>query len=109
LQAVATTIKRLCRSTDVIARFGGDEFAVLVVHPVNAKTVGKSAERIINNLNKPFDIMGHSLQVGGSIGIAYYPDDAVEEQAIYQKADLALYEAKRMGRNTVSFYKVRSN
>ncbi len=104
LQAVASILKQQSRDTDMVARIGGDEFAILVVHPKNRESAGISAQRIIDEIEKPMNIMSCEIQIGISIGIAMCPDDADDEENMIHKADIALYDAKKSGRNTFRFY-----
>ncbi len=104
LKAVADIFTKFSRETDVIARLGGDEFAILVVHPENEDNAGISAQRIINEVKKPMKIMGKSVYVGVSIGIAIYPKDAENLDGLFKKADQALYYAKENGRGDFVFY-----
>jgi len=104
LQAVASIFTKLTRESDVIARIGGDEFAILVVHPENKDNVGATAQRIIDEVKKTITIMGNEIQIGASIGIALYPKDDAEEEALFKKADLALYKSKNQGRGIFTHY-----
>ena len=91
------------RSEDTVARIGGDEFLVVlggIGQPVQAARV---SEKLIRALSQPIEHQGRSLQVGASIGIALYPDDASEVQDLRRTADLAMYEAKRQGRGRWQF------
>ncbi|MCF8479610.1 MAG: diguanylate cyclase [Rhodospirillum sp.] len=99
LQKVAACCVDACRDTDVVARLGGDEFAVLLVHPNERESVEKVAQKILEALQKPMAFQGHSVQVGASIGIAFYPDDGLSDDDLIKKADSALYGAKGSGRN----------
>jgi len=105
LQAVATTFTKHSRETDLVARVGGDEFAILLVHPDDREAVRTIAQRIIDEVNKAMTIMGQEIQIGTSIGIAHFPDDADNEEDLMHRADRALYEAKNSGRNTLCFYR----
>ena len=89
---------------DVIARFGGDEFIVLLPSlpsPVVAHTI---AQRIIDNLTLPIVIQKEEVFVGASIGIALYPNDGETPEALLKNADLAMYHAKSNGKNQLQFY-----
>lgn len=105
LVAVARILQDACREIDVVARFGGDEFAILLVHPVDAEAIEIVANRIIDAINQPISIQGKDIMVGISIGISQYPADSVEPDSLIQKADQALYEAKKTGRNNFTFYR----
>jgi diguanylate cyclase (GGDEF)-like protein len=104
LQTVSERLKECVRDTDVVARLGGDEFAVVAVaagQPVGAVVL---AERIIAALSKPFDLDGHHVVIGGSVGIAFAPSDGLESDTLMRAADLALYRAKGDGRGLCRFF-----
>ncbi|WP_460020439.1 diguanylate cyclase domain-containing protein [Magnetospira thiophila] len=103
LQAVACILTKHSRETDVVARLGGDEFAILMVHPQDRDVVAKSAQRIVDAIREPLNVMGHPIQIGTSLGIALYPGDAEDEESLILQADSALYAAKEAGRNTYRF------
>jgi len=100
LQAAAKRITSCLRQSDTLARFGGDEFIILL----NLLNSLEDAENIASKLNevmsRPFQIEEHRLLVTASIGIATYPDDASTAEALINKSDLAMYSAKQLGRNT---------
>ncbi len=104
LKEVASILTRFSRETDVVARMGGDEFMILVVHPDSEESAGINAQRIIDEIKKPMTIMGSIIQTGASIGISTYPGDAKNHEELQRYADRALYEAKRMGRGVFIFY-----
>jgi len=104
LQKVASILKQTSRETDVVARLGGDEFAIIYVHPAKKEDVSLLAQRIVNAIKKPIQIADQSIQVGASVGIAVYPDDGKDKEKLINKPDLALYEAKRDGRNIFKFH-----
>ncbi|WP_027362305.1 EAL domain-containing protein [Halodesulfovibrio aestuarii] len=117
LRTVAKRIKHSLRSSDAvsryllsdnsnmqIARLGGDEFTVLLTdlqQPDDALTVAK---RIQEELSKPIELNAHKLIVTPSIGISLYPNDGEDDVELLKSADLAMYFAKRNGRNNVQFY-----
>ncbi len=105
LQTIASIFTNNVRDIDLVARFGGDEFAILIVHPDDRESARICAQRIIDEIDKPMNIMGHEIHVGTSIGASLYPDDADNEEDLIQKADIALYEAKKSGRNTFRFFR----
>ena len=99
--------QRLCdavRTTDTVARLGGDEFAVIqarVAQPLNATAL---AVRLVEIMSAPFDIDGHQIIVGTSIGIALSPNDGTEPHQLLKNADMALYRAKADGRGTYRYF-----
>jgi diguanylate cyclase (GGDEF)-like protein len=105
LKEMAQRLKSSLRETDVLARLGGDEFAILqsggAAQRDDAITL---SVRIIDLVAKPFDLDGHKMSVGTSIGIALAPQDGVEPDELLKKADLALYLTKSEGRNGFNFF-----
>ena len=99
LQMVAGKVLDICREIDTVARLGGDEFAVILVEPEDREGVIHAAERIVEALCTPMTVLGHKVQIGTSIGIAFFPDDGEDDETLFRRADLALYEAKEAGRN----------
>lgn len=103
LKQVAGELLKLTRDVDTVARLGGDEFAVLLFEPDSREAVGLVAQRIVETLNQPFEILGQRVKIGGSVGIAFHPSDANDQETLFKCADLALYAAKDAGRNTFRF------
>jgi diguanylate cyclase (GGDEF)-like protein len=95
LQRVARRLLGAVRDGDVVARLGGDEFAVLLTRDPDATVAERVAQRIVERLAEPFDIDGTEVRIGGSVGIALFPDDAREFDPLMRAADAAMYEAKR--------------
>jgi diguanylate cyclase (GGDEF)-like protein len=92
------------RDTDLLARLGADEFALLlrpIERPADAAAIG---ERIIKAMSAPFNIEGQQIQIGASVGIAIAPDDGDSADALMKNADTALYRAKNEGRATFHFF-----
>ncbi|MCG7985559.1 MAG: diguanylate cyclase [Candidatus Thiodiazotropha lotti] len=104
LQNVASILKNSCRETDIVARLGGDEFAILLVHPENGNDAGKCAQRIIDDINNPISIAGNNIKIGISIGISFFPEQSIKQDDLFYKADLALYKAKKSGRNAYCIF-----
>ncbi len=94
LQQVAKRVKGCLRDMDTCARVGGDEFIILLEMIDIPGTVEKIGERLLAELKRPFDINGHQIEIGGSIGVAIYPDDAETVDELTKQADIALYKAK---------------
>jgi len=95
LKAVAVRLKQALRVTDTVARIGGDEFAV-ILYAVNDKSeVGAMAEKISELIKQPFEVDGHQLNIGTSIGIAGFPNDAGSSNDLMHCADMAMYHCKR--------------
>jgi diguanylate cyclase (GGDEF)-like protein/PAS domain S-box-containing protein len=104
LQAVAGRLNALARETDTVARMGGDEFAIVQVALDHAADASTLAERVIKAISEPYEIDGHQVVVGTSVGIAVGPADGVDRDQLLRNADLALYRAKSEGRATFRFF-----
>ena len=98
LKLVAERLRECARETDVVARLGGDEFAVVAVAAEQPRGAIVLAQRIIAALSSPFDLDGHQVVIGASIGIALAPGDSEQGEGLLKAADLALYRAKADGR-----------
>jgi len=97
---VARRLNSSLRDTDVLARFGGDEFAIIQENEKDQREGAiKLALRIIGLIQQPFDLDGHRVSIGTSIGITFAPEHGVDAETLLKKADLALYAAKSGGRN----------
>lgn len=94
LKDVARSLDRSVRETDVVARMGGDEFAVLLTDVRDTAAAGRAAGRIMAKLPVNAQHEGHVVAVGTSMGIAMYPDDGPDLEALLKCADLAMYRAK---------------
>ncbi|MGF1548319.1 MAG: putative bifunctional diguanylate cyclase/phosphodiesterase [Thiotrichales bacterium] len=92
-----------------LARLGGDEFTVLLAEIAQATDAAVVAQRIVEALGKPIELAGHEITVTTSIGIAVYPDDGQDVETLIKNADMAMYFAKREGRNAFQFYNESMN
>ncbi len=99
LRAVADRLATVVRESDSLARVAGDEFTVLLGPSSEPLMPEQVAARLIASLATPIEVQGEPCQIGVSIGIALYPDDAIEADALLRCADQAMYLAKRDGRN----------
>jgi diguanylate cyclase (GGDEF)-like protein/PAS domain S-box-containing protein len=104
LCAASSRLKDLIRDTDVIARLGGDEFAILLTGIEKPEHAGSLAQRIITAIKQPFDLDGHQVVVGTSVGIAVAPSDGGTTEQLLRNADMALYRAKSDGRSTFRYF-----
>jgi diguanylate cyclase (GGDEF)-like protein len=100
LVEVAGRLRTLIRGTDLVARLGGDEFGLVLAQPRNMSAVDTTCARIIKNLNEPIALADRTVVIGASIGVAKASSDRATPHEIYKAADVALYEAKKAGRNT---------
>lgn len=105
LQAVAARLRKALRASDVIARMGGDEFAILLTELSDVADAERLAAKLVDAIGQPCtDLDGHDLQVGTSIGIAVFPRDGVDVGTLCRNADAAMYESKRAGGARFTFY-----
>ncbi|RKZ86237.1 MAG: diguanylate phosphodiesterase, partial [Gammaproteobacteria bacterium] len=104
LQVLAKRLVSVLRTEDTVARFGGDEFVVLLPEVAEISDVKTLANNLLDQIQKPYVLSGHELMVTGSIGISIYPDDAGDADDLIQLADSAMYLAKEQGRNNSQFY-----
>ncbi|UPG84231.1 bifunctional diguanylate cyclase/phosphodiesterase [Luteibacter aegosomatis] len=107
LSAVARRLRSSVRGSDTVARYAGDEFTMILRHIVKRDDVQRIAEKVVQAMEVPLDLGdGSELQVTVSIGIAFFPDDAVEGDMLLHHADEAMYGAKSLGRNNYQVYAV---
>jgi len=104
LVAVAERLRTCLRDCDMVARFGGDEFAVLQLGLAGPHEAGILAERIVTLLSEPYDIDGQQVVIGASAGIALAPADGETSDQLLRNADIALYQAKEDGRRVFRFF-----
>lgn len=109
LRAVAARIKQNIRTQDTVARISGDEFTVLISRVLSNDDVRKVAQGILKTLTAPIKLNGSEYFVSASIGISITPDDGLRVDELMKNADLAMYEAKRHGRNNFQFFSKRLN
>lgn len=104
LQQTATRIKKCLRDIDTAARFGGDEFIIILDDVGQASDAELVAAKLINSISTPFTLSGKSANVSASIGISLYPDDAVDSEKLLHAADSAMFRAKSRGKNNYRLY-----
>ncbi|MER9939392.1 EAL domain-containing protein [Mesorhizobium sp. M0088] len=105
LKSVAERLQRcLHNETDVVARFGGDEFVIIQFNFKGIANAEKLAKRIVETIGKPFRDKSREMHVGISLGIAVFPDDGEDADTLLRNADTALYRAKSEGRNQYRFF-----
>jgi diguanylate cyclase (GGDEF)-like protein len=100
LQEAAQRMRSVVRAIDTVARLGGDEFAMILPFLEETGTAEELSMRVIASFGRSFEICGVKCELGISIGIALFPQDASSAEELIRSADAALYEAKRAGRNT---------
>ncbi len=95
----------LCtKKSDTLARMGGDEFVIILPKIEQNHFIQSVADRIMHEFSKPFFIQGHEHYVTASIGVAKYPEHSTDPQVLLRNADLAMYQAKILGRNQCQFF-----
>ena len=105
LKGVAERLRACVRgSADVVAQFGGDEFAILQTDLREPSDAEALAMRVIEAIGKPHYVDGNQISVGASVGIAMAPNDGLDSEHLLRVADLALYRAKQEGRNAYQFF-----
>jgi diguanylate cyclase (GGDEF)-like protein/PAS domain S-box-containing protein len=105
LQALASRMSGRLREDDTLGRLGGDEFLLILEDLDHAENVVSLAQALIRLLESAFTLpSGHKVYVGASIGISLFPEDGSTVTELIQHADVAMYQAKDLGRNTYSFY-----
>ena len=106
LKVVADRLRGLCRSDDLIARLGGDEF-VIVRSPLGApEEAATLARQIVIEVARPYQVDGHAVVIGASVGIAVAPADGTDTDTLLKSADMALYRAKAEGRGRYRFFEI---
>lgn len=116
LQEVAKRLSSCLRQNDILARWGGDEFTLLVSQTSSAEEVTNIAQRILNVLKPAFNLEGYSqacrstsLHISTSIGITLYPQDGEDAETLLRNSAAALHRAKQQGRNNFQFYTAAMN
>lgn len=104
LCATAQRLVNTVREADTVARLGGDEFVILLAELPDAERVGMIAEKILRRLAEPLWIDGRDIQLTASLGGSLYPQDSDDGETLVRYADMAMYQAKRSGRNRYALY-----
>jgi diguanylate cyclase (GGDEF)-like protein len=104
IRIVATRLTASTRSMDTVARWGGDEFVVVVENIASPGEAASISEKITEAVGQPIDLGNNLLRIGVSLGISLYPQDGQDVTTLVKNADMALFEAKGRGRNTFHFF-----
>lgn len=104
LKIVSERLLAATRKQDLLARWGGDEFVLVMEGTGNRAAIGEALSRMLSLLSEPIHLAGHELIPTASIGVAVYPEDASRSSDLIKAADTAMYGAKQRGRNCFEFY-----
>lgn len=105
IQSVASRLKSTVRGEDIVARWGGDEFVILVEELKTAQGAALFAQKLMAALAEPTQVSNDDVNTSVSVGISLYPDDAETVEDLIKMADAAMYHAKDCGRNNYQFYR----
>jgi diguanylate cyclase (GGDEF)-like protein len=105
LQLVASRLVACVRRSDTVSRLGGDEFVVLLYQVEHAEDAAFISKKILSSLAEPFFVEHKHLDISASIGVSTYPGDGQDAETLLQKADTAMYAAKKLGRNNCQFFR----
>lgn len=104
LGLVAARLRTAVREGDTVARMGGDEFTLILEDMAHVDDIARAAQKILELFERPFQVMGHELYITTSLGITICPLDDNDVSELLKNADIAMYRAKRLGKNTFQFY-----
>lgn len=104
LKNISSIIRKTLRPSDFIARVGGDEFVIIIQEYKSYIELSNIIQRIQDYLSQPWLIQTHPINIGCSIGVAFYPKDGEDIVSLMKNADIAMYEAKKLGRNQYHFF-----
>lgn len=104
LKGIGNRLLDTLRIEDTIARFGSDEFSIILADVEDELVIASIAQRLLDSVSKPLRIDNHEIRVNASIGLATSPSDGVDPETLLRHADAAMYRAKDVGRNTWQFY-----
>ncbi len=105
LVEVSRRMKNTVRESDMLSRFGGDEFVIIIENFNDGYTIAYICEKILNLFKVPIQTEQHLLNITLSIGVSIFPDDARDSTTLFKYADIAMYKAKDAGKNTYRYYK----
>jgi len=104
IRQAAKRLSAIVNTVDTVARLSGDEFAILQIHVHDAEDAMAMSQRIVTEMERPFDLNGQEAQVSASVGLVFSEDPASAPEDIMRQADIALYEAKTSGRNRFALF-----
>lgn len=104
LKLLAVSLQQQLSGQDLISRFGGDEFVVLLSQWQQKQELELIVQNLLQRCQQEFVVQQHKVQLSGSIGVVLYPQDGTDFHMLCKKADLAMYQAKKMGRNRFCWY-----
>lgn len=104
LQAVARRLEYCLRKSDTVARIGGDEFTCILPNIEKLGDVNIVANKVIRALTTPFELKGQKIRISGSVGTSLFPDDTQDPEKLVKNADIAMYNAKRLGKSNFQFF-----
>ena len=99
LRLVADRLVATVRQEDTVARLGGDEFVIALHEAIDVGQVARLVSKVIAAVSKPYEIQGTDVQMTVSVGVSVYPMHGQDVKTLMKSADLALYEAKKAGKN----------
>lgn len=106
---VAKRLQHGVRQTDTVSRLGGDEFAILLVDVEPLSYLGELSHKLANHLREPFVLGPETVELSASIGISVFPEDGGDTETLIKHADVAMYEAKALGRDNIQFFAPEMN
>jgi diguanylate cyclase (GGDEF)-like protein/PAS domain S-box-containing protein len=109
LQEVSERLKKWGREQDTVARVGGDEFIIVLSGVKDISDAAVATERLMDAMTAVFNVQGHFLNIGCSIGISIFPEDGADSETLIKNADAAMYSAKTNGRNDFKFFMAEMN
>jgi len=109
LREIGSRLRHCVRLSDTVARLGGDEFVVLLEDMSEPGHVAKVARKILSDLASSLDILGQEFRVTASIGVSIFPQDGEDERTLMKNADIAMYHAKKEGKNNCQFHSEQMN
>jgi diguanylate cyclase (GGDEF)-like protein len=101
---IAARLRIALRGVDTVARYGGDEFVLIIGNQVSNEDTQQLLDRVLVSVQAPLQLEGHSVRINCSIGVSVYPDDAGDLDSLLRVADVAMYSAKKRGKGQYHFY-----